>query len=197
MLIKILIFIVVVVVVCCYLLFMYIKQSKRVKYIQENGIETVGWVITCGASAMAEDMDELDGVPGFFLIPSNPKDGEDAAYMGDLCMKITDLLQGPKPTDPALVKMRKALKDDAYIEDRKVKVPKSLYDGDTLYIMDVMILKKWCPKGKFKRKYLRVAYIPDEPEMGVLHIDYEDRDTNERPARRGKASRRRDDDDEE
>ena len=36
-------------------------------------------------------------------------------------------------------------------------------------------------EGRLKRRYVRVKYIPDEPEMGAMHVEYHDDDGDDRP----------------
>ena len=158
------------------------QRWARWRKLGAAGEASAAWIVGVDPGLFQKAVDDQDVAgPAGVLVPTDPRDAADDAFMFDLIDRCHALRDGPKPDDPKLKALRREVRDDSFREGVWVKLPAAWNDGPPIYYTVMEVHRECLPAGRLKRRYVRVKYIPDEPELGAMHVEYQDDDADDRP----------------
>jgi hypothetical protein len=160
-----------------------LRDSRRKKYVLDNGDHTFGWLVQANSKLFEEGVMDL---PALVLISPDAETNADEDFMIDLADKIMDLkgLDADDCDDDDEVFVAELMADETYVEGKRDKLPKRFAGGRKVYLVHIFIYRDHLPRKRLEKRKIACAIIWDEPESLVC--------TRPAPKRR----RRRDDDDE-
>ncbi len=157
------------------------KRWARWRKLGAAGEEAVAWIVGVDPDLFHKPASDEDVAgPAGVLVPTDPRDAADDEFMLDLIDRC-HALRDAKPADPKLKALRREVRDDSFREGVWVKLPAAWNDGPPIYYTVMEVHRECLPKGRLKRRYVRVKYLPDEPEQGAMHVPYHDDDADDRP----------------
>jgi len=165
-----------------------IRLNKRRDRVLDEGEHTHGWLVQANNDLFEEgDMD----LPALIIISPDAETNDDEAFMTELTEDIMTLKgQDPEDVDDdGEAKVAKLMADEAYIEGRRDKLPKSFTDGKTIYLVHFYVFRDHLPGKRLgPNPKIPCAIIWDDPESLVCT----------RPvSKKKKKKRRKEDDDDE
>ncbi len=156
-----------------------IKMSNARKYTLENGEPVIGWLVQANNNLFEKGIQDY---PAVVLISPDPKSADDEEYMTELASDIMSL-KGEDCDDDDEEFVSSLVTDEAYVEGKRTKLPKSFADRPNIYLCHVYIYRDDLPKKRLTQNYVCCSIIWDEP--GTLICS--------RPWKGRKKSKRRDD----
>ncbi len=156
-----------------------IKMSNARKYTLENGEPVIGWLVQANNNLFEKGIQDY---PAVVLISPDPKSADDEEYMTELASDIMSL-KGEDCDDDDEEFVSSLVTDEAYVEGKRTKLPKSFTDRPNIYLCHVYIYRDDLPKKRLTQNYVCCSIIWDEP--GTLICS--------RPWKGRKKSKRQDD----
>jgi hypothetical protein len=140
-----------------------IADSQKKRRTLEQGEHTIGWLVQANTRLFEAGI--LDD-PALVLISPDKSTAEDKEFMLDLADRIMEL-KGMDPEeldddDEAFV--AELMADEAYIEGRRDKLPKSLTGGRKICVAHIYIYRHDLPNKLLKGRRVPCAIIWDEPQ---------------------------------
>lgn len=164
--------------------YMMAKDKKKQEHVIKQGDHVRGWVLMAN-EALYEADDLSDSNAAFVLIARDPEVGEDQEFMEKLVEEVRDIIESPSKdldTDDEH-EVHDFLISHNYREGKKLKIPKSITQGKTVFLCHLLVFRDDLPLRKITGSSLSCAICWDDPTQMICT----------RPAsnKGGKARRRR------
>jgi hypothetical protein len=169
------------------------KTLQRDRRIQKEGQDVIAWIANVDPALFEKPAGDADiAGPAGVLIPTDSRDADDEEFMMGLVGRVHELMK--RKAAPEEKALARELKNPDYREGVWVELPEAWTDGATVVYTLIEVYRANLPKKRLKWRYVRCKAILDEPEAGVLHLEYHPNDEPDLPYVRRKKRAARDDD---
>ncbi len=155
-----------------------VLDSKKRAATLANGEHTHGWLVQANQALFEEG--NLDN-PALVIVSTDAATNDDEDYMTELAERIMELksvgeILGDTKAERAVSKL---MKDEAYVEGKRDKLPTEFTDGREVYLVHIYIYRNHLPDKRLGGRKIYCAIVWDDPKAMVCTRPFPEDDEDE------------------